>query len=85
MFGGWVQYSSLKLPSECVECHLRGSRKHGDVQQNLSVWQKRDNSHLSWAFSQMLFYPLCFLLLHIGMLQWTTHQKFMKLVPLRSF
>lgn len=85
MFRGCVQYSILKLPSEWGECHLIEAVENTRMySRSLHVWQKMDNGPLSWTFSQMLFYPLCFLLLHLGMLQWTTHQQFMKLVPLRS-
>lgn len=56
----------------------------GCTAESLHVWQKRDNGLLSCDFSQMLFYPLFFLLLHFGMLQWTTHQRFLELGPLRS-
>lgn len=70
MFTGSVQYRSLKLPSaEYGECHLIQAVESAEAyRESLRVSQKKDNGLLSWSFSQMLFYPLCFLLLHLGML-----------------
>lgn len=55
MFRGWVQYSNLKLPSECVECHPIEAVENMRMYSRISLFGRRGIT----AISPGLF-PKCF-------------------------